>query len=164
MAVLTEAETHVLTTARLGYATMCSGVDSPVVIMNALTEFLGASGFSADHAFSCECHPKKQLWIRQHFSDMNRIFTDMHDIAANTALELVSGCHQPVPGVDMVVAGFVCKSVSKENNRRGDHAHCIQEGSGVTGSTFKALLEYCNQHRPAAVVCENVVGLTHRIK
>ena len=70
LAVLTEAEKHSLTAARLGYATMCSGVDSPVVIMKALTKFLGASGFSADHAFSCECHPKKQLWSRENFSDM----------------------------------------------------------------------------------------------
>ena len=85
------------------------GHDSPAAIMNALTKLLGASGFSADHAFSCECHPKKQLWIRENFGSVERIFTDMHELAANTALELVSGCHQPVPDVDMAVAGCVCK-------------------------------------------------------
>eukprot|EP00971_Amphidinium_carterae_P039357 773430-Amphidinium_carterae.1 len=68
-----------------------------------------------------------------------------------------------VPSADILLAGFVCKSVSRENIDRGKHAACISQQTGATGSTFGSLMAYVGRHRPKLVICENVEGLTQRI-
>ena len=65
-----------------------------------------------------------------------------------------------VPAVDIFIAGFVCKSVSMQNARRGEAKDCIREASGLTGVTFQGIVEYVKAKRPPVVILENVRGLT----
>ena len=53
-----------------------------------------------------------------------------------------------VPYVDIVIAGFVCKSVSTENNDRVQFANCFEEESGKTGETFVGVMGYVKRYRP----------------
>ena len=71
----------------------------------------------------------------------------------------ISGQFCTVPGVDILIAGFVCKSVSMQNERRGKAKNCIRNASGLTGVTFKGIVDYVNAKRPAVVILENVQGL-----
>ena len=45
-----------------------------------------------------------------------------------------------VPNIDILIAGFVCKSVSTENNQRMEHKNCIREATGKTGETFDDIM------------------------
>ena len=76
------------------------------------------------------------------------------------ALDAKSGEHRAVPAVDIFIAGFVCKSVSTQYQFRGLAKDCIREGSGLTGVTFKGVLDYVWEKKPAVVILENVLGLT----
>ena len=69
-----------------------------------------------------------------------------------------------VPAVDIVIAGFVCKSVSIENKERGQFANCIRDVAGKTGETFEGVMGYVRRYKPAIVICENVEGLVKRNK
>lgn len=64
-----------------------------------------------------------------------------------------------MPAVDIIIAGFVCKSVSTENGYRPEFGRCIEEAKGSTGETFSGTQNYVRRFRPAMVVCENVEGL-----
>ena len=77
------------------------------------------------------------------------------------AFDAKSGEFRAVPAVDIFVAGFVCKSVSSQNQRRGLAKDCIRAGSGLTGGTFKGVVDYVQEKKPAVVILENVIGLTN---
>lgn len=64
-----------------------------------------------------------------------------------------------MPAVDIIIAGFVCKSVSTENGYRPEFGRCIEEAKGSTGETFSGTQNYVRRYRPAMVICENVEGL-----
>ena len=80
-------------------------------------------------------------------------------MSRDTAEDDRSGKDQIVPEVDIFIAGFVCKSVSMQNKRRGKAKNCIRKSSGLTGITFKGIVEYVNAKKPAVVILENVKGL-----
>ena len=62
------------------------------------------------------------------------------------------------------IAGFVCKSVSTENNDRGNNRTCIADATGLTGRTFDGVRRYVERFRPKLVICENVMGLLKRFR
>ncbi len=71
-------------------------------------------------------------------------------------------CHsgpQPIPAVDLFVAGFSCTSVSSENGQRAQHKECVEKGTGLTGITWTGVHQYTQRRRPNIIVCENVAGL-----
>ena len=116
---------------------------------------------SGQHLWSCENNPKKQQWIKDNF-DMEKIFTNIHDLPCLVGLDCVTGKEAPVDRPDILVAGFVCKSVSTENVSRHLYHDCINTGQGTTGETFRSLLAYVEKSVPRVVICENVEGLVKR--
>ncbi len=145
----------------LKVGTMCSGTDCCVPVLHALGTL---GGFSIQHTFSCEIDPKKQAWIRGNWPQLKTIFADVGSLGSGFALNVVSGRKEPVPAVQWLVAGFVCKTVSAEHNSRAEFADCIRKGMGATGETFTALMRYVRRFGPSVVVLENVEGLLKRIR
>lgn len=143
----------------LRVATLCSGTDAPVPVFTHLSKTMG---IEIEHVFSCENDPRKQKWISESFPAVKLLFSDVREVGAGQAVNVLTGEKVAVPPVDVVVAGFVCKSVSSENNNRVRFKHCIDEGSGSTGVTFSGVQAYVSWAKPSLVICENVVGLTKR--
>ena len=141
--------------------TACSGSDSVVRVL----EHIGRScGWEFKHLFSCECDPAKQAWVREHWPDLPLLFRDICQLHTGRCVNDMTGLPADVPAVDIFIAGFVCKSVSSENNHRDMHGNCILTGTGKTGSTFEGLRRYVREVRPKIVICENVVGLLKRTR
>lgn len=147
----------------LRVGTMCSGTDSPVAVMKALQEVMD-NKIEIEHTFSCEFEPKKQQWIKDNFPSLELLFGDIKELQSGKAMNYMTNTMVEVPRVDIVVAGFVCKSVSLENNEREKYSNCIQEASGATGVTFDGMMGYVRKYNPSLVICENVKGLTTRNK
>ena len=82
------------------------------------------------------------------------------DLCNEFAFDAKSGEFRAVPAVDIFIAGFVCKSVSSQNQLRCLAKDCIRAGSGLTGGTFKGVVDYVLEKKPAVVILENVIGLT----
>jgi len=115
-----------------------------------------------EHTFSCEFDPRKRQWILDNFHGLTHLFGDVQELQTGEAHNYVTGKTARVPAVDIVIAGFVCKSVSTENNERERFANCINEAVGKTGETFDGLMGYVKCYKPAMVICENVEGLVKR--
>ena len=135
----------------LQMATACSGTDSPMV----LAKYLGL-----ESSFSCEFAERKQKWIMENFPEIQRLFCDIKTLKCQQVLNLVTGAMERVPTADIFITGFVCKSVSTENNDRRVYKNCIQEGTGETGETFSGMMDYVKKHCPSVVIAENVRGIT----
>jgi len=148
-------------TLRVG--TMCSGTDSPVAVMKALQKVMD-DNIKIEHIFSCEFDPRKQEWIKDNFPSLELLFGDIKELKTGKAMDYKTKQVVPVPPVDVVIAGFVCKSVSLENNERKLYSNCINEVCGQTGLTFDGMMGYVQKFRPSLVICENVKGLTTRNK
>jgi site-specific DNA-cytosine methylase len=148
----------------LRVGTMCSGTDSPVVVLDNLAK--AVPGLFVKHVFSCEFNERKRSWITANFPNLKLLFGDVNELSARSgkAMNHITGEKVTVPAVDMVIAGFVCKSVSTENNKRSMYANCIREGFGKTGETFDGVMAYVRKFKPAIVICENVKGLTMKTK
>ena len=142
--------------------TACSGTDSPVAVLKALAATV--PGLEVQHTFSCEKDAAKRQWILDNFPELPRLFGDIADLGTGQAWDYVAGAVSPVPQVDVFVAGFVCKSISQQNLKREQFADCIREASGLTGVTFKGVLDYVKASKPSVVVLENVRGITTRSK
>jgi len=147
----------------LRVGTMCSGTDSPVVVLHGLAAALG-DALHVEHTFSCEFDPKKQQWIKDNFPSLKMLFGDVMQLKTGMAHNYITNEEVAVPSVDIVIAGFVCKSVSTENNERAMYKNCIKEASGKTGETFDGVMGYVKRYKPSVVICENVKGLTTRNK
>ena len=144
----------------LRVGTACSGTDSPVAVFAALGKAIPS--LKIQHVFSCEFEARKRMWITQNFPQLPVLFGDIQDLSKGRAWNYVTEKEVQVPSVDILIAGFVCKSVSFENNMREQYANCIKEASGLTGETFQGLIQYVAKYQPAVVICENVEGLTKR--
>ena len=143
----------------LRFGSICSGTDSIVAVLASLQKVLGDM-VQIRHVFSCEFDAKKRQWIRDNFPDLQLLFGDVNDLRNGEAMNYITNEMAEVPAVDIVVAGFVCKSVSTENNNRQDFSNCINEESGKTGETFGGMMAYIAKYKPSMVVCENVRGIS----
>ena len=121
----------------LRIGTACSGTDSPVAVFAALGKAMPS--LKIEHVFSCEVDQKKREWITQNFPKLPYLFGDVQDLAKGRAWNYATEMEVQVPPVDILVAGFVCKSVSVENNQREKYANCIKEACGLTGETFQGI-------------------------
>lgn len=141
-------------------ATMCSGTESPLLalrfIQNALRK-LGWQGLEMDHQFSAEIVPVKQAFIERNHSPPI-LFRDVTELteAKRTGHLLATtayGAKVPIPGdIDMVIAGTSCVDFSNLNNFKKS---LDRDMGGESSKTFFAMLDYCEQFRPAIVVLEN---------
>eukprot|EP00969_Alexandrium_andersonii_P194491 8590934-Alexandrium_andersonii.AAC.1 len=66
--------------------------------------------------------------------------------------------HKPVPHVNLLVGGVICKSVSTQHTKRGDYLDCVRSKAGKTGEAYGWLIEYITAHKPDAFLGEQVVG------
>ena len=145
----------------LRVGTLCSGTDSPVPALKKLSKALRGQ-INIEHTFSCEYDGRKRAWIQDNFGKLKCLFADVKDLCTGVALNYIAGETVLVPAVDIVIAGFVCKSVSTENNARAQFANCINDVVGKTGETFAGVMGYIRRYNPAVVICENVEGLVKR--
>ncbi|KAF2688013.1 hypothetical protein K458DRAFT_294513 [Lentithecium fluviatile CBS 122367] len=140
----------------LNVATMCSGTEAPIIALELLSQALeqrGIVGIRVNHRFSAEINPSKQAYIERNFQP-KLLFRDVREFippdskTATTAY----GAEEPIPGgIDFLVAGFVCKDLSRLNN----HQKGLDD-EGESGDTWNAIYSYTKRFRPRIVLIENV--------
>ena len=110
--------------------------------------------------FVAEKDTMKRSFLQSQFSPKH-CFTDVKDIAQETAVDARNNTVVEVPHVQMFWAGFSCKSRSRANNSSAKHINCLQrhDAEAETSFTFDAVLGYIQQCKPTCVILENVRGL-----
>ena len=142
----------------INVATMCSGTESPLLALDLLSKGLEKAGqppIEVRHHFSAEIEVMKQGYIERNFSP-SKLFRDVRDFLREetTTATTAYGSEERIPsGLDILVAGFVCKDLSQLNSKRKD-----LEGDGESGDTFRALYSYVKRFRPGLVLIENVMS------
>jgi site-specific DNA-cytosine methylase len=138
--------------------TMCSGTESPICALEALSSSLQQRGMppiSIDHVFSAENELFKQGFIEVNYHP-KIMFRDVREFLPEDATKAITayGAEEDIPGnLDFLVAGFVCKNISTMNN----HKKSLDE-DGETGETWRSVLAYTTRFRPRIVLLENVTG------
>ena len=67
-----------------------------------------------------------RTWILENFPSTERLFCDIKSLKRDKVVNVVTGLEETVPATDIFIAGFVCKSVSTENNNRQKYKKCIE--------------------------------------
>ncbi|KAH8727919.1 hypothetical protein GQ44DRAFT_610840 [Phaeosphaeriaceae sp. PMI808] len=144
----------------INVATMCSGTESPLLALELLSRALEEAGLPSitiRHHFSAEIEAFKQGFIERNYSP-TMIFRDVRDFIREGATTATTayGAEEPIPaGLDILVAGFVCKDLSRLNSKRKG-----LEDDGESGDTWRAIYMYAKRFRPSIVLLENVKGLS----
>ncbi|KAL1606716.1 hypothetical protein SLS60_004123 [Paraconiothyrium brasiliense] len=140
----------------INVATMCSGTESPLFGLMAAAQALEAKGqpsLKFRHLFSAEIEQFKQAFIERNWAP-ELLFRDIREFITEGATTATTayGAVEPIPqGVDILVAGFSCKNLSRQNN----HQKSLKE-NGESGETWMAVYEYSRRFRPSVVLLENV--------
>jgi site-specific DNA-cytosine methylase len=140
----------------LNVATMCSGTEAPLVALDLINKALMQEGkppISINHLFSAEIDTIKQGYIERNFSPP-RMFRDIREMIPENATTATTayGAEESIPGnVDLLIAGFVCKDLSRLNN----HQKGLDD-EGESGDTWKAIYSYAKRFRPTIILIENV--------
>ncbi|KAH8704773.1 putative SNF2 family helicase [Talaromyces proteolyticus] len=138
---------------KLRVATMCSGTESPILALEMVISQLkkmGARSFEFKHLFSAEIVEFKQAYIERNFHPpiLFKDVKELHQKEAHTAY----GAKCEVPSKpDLLVAGFSCVDYSNLNNWRKTFGQ-----RGESDDTLRAILAYCEVHRPRIAVLENL--------
>lgn len=147
--------------------TMCSGTDSPLLVLQAISAALrthSACGWAPAHSFSAEKDAKQREFLNQMFEgSLTRLFDDCTNFSEGACMCSLLGEVTPAPATGLLYAGFPCQDVSQANpsskRRRAD----VCSGKLRTGIVFKyGVCNYIRQHSPyplQAAILENVVGL-----
>jgi site-specific DNA-cytosine methylase len=109
------------------------------------------------HAFQCEISDKKQSLLLTS-DNVELIFDNAVSLGSGVAFDVRSGLRQEVPKVDLLVAGFSCKSISHLNTSPSG----LLDTSSTTGLTLRAVCKYIDYAHPSVVVLENVGCLLHK--
>ncbi|KAG9186178.1 hypothetical protein G6011_02734 [Alternaria panax] len=138
-------------------ATMCSGTESPLLALDEISKALGKQGtIRIQHEFSAEIEVFKQGYIERNFHPP-RLFRDVRDFLRESATTAVTayGAEVDIPTeIDILIAGFVCKDLSRLNNK----GKTLDDG-GESGDTWEAIYTYAKRFRPSVVLLENVRNL-----
>jgi hypothetical protein len=153
-------------------ATMCSGTESPLLALDEISK--GQSFYAASdhqltypvalkamghppmhiqHEFSAEIEIFKQGYIERNFHPP-RLFRDVRDFLRESATTAVTayGAEVDIPTkIDILIAGFVCKDLSRLNNK----GKTLDDG-GESDDTWEAIRTYAERFRPSIVLIENV--------
>ena len=115
---------------------------------------MGLPGINFQHEFSAEIDVVKQGYIERNFRP-KVLFRDVREFIPEDAKRATTayGANVPIPTVDMLVAGFVCKDLSSLNSRKK-----TLEDRGESGDTFAAIYSYAKNFRPGIVLLENVAN------
>ncbi|KAF2195509.1 hypothetical protein K469DRAFT_649543 [Zopfia rhizophila CBS 207.26] len=143
-------------------ATMCSGTESPLISLQLVSQALekfGKDPILVNHHFSGEIDPVKQAFIERNFNP-KRLFRDVREFIAEdvqtAGATTAYGAKIPIPGdLDMLIGGFVCRDLSRLNNRQKS-----LEAEGESGDTWNAMYNYTKVFRPSIVLIENVSATT----
>lgn len=144
---------------KLRLGTLCSGTDSPALVLKHLGKVLGKvmgtpNRFAFEHVFSCELDEQKQEFLMKNF-DMEFLFSDCTQMGRGRAWDVKSQSVQDVPGdVDVLAAGFSCKDLSFMNSYRK-----TLEEMGQSGATLRGCFDYVERYRPRLVILENVFAI-----
>ncbi|KAI4612008.1 hypothetical protein J4E80_007460 [Alternaria sp. BMP 0032] len=137
-------------------ATMCSGTESPLLALDEISKALETMGKSPMHIqqeFSAEIEVFKQGYIERNFAP-KKLFRDVRDFLRKdtTTAMTAYGAEVDIPtGIDILIAGFVCKDLSRMNNK----GKTLDDG-GESGDTWRAIYTYAERFRPSLVLLENV--------
>ncbi|KAF1848463.1 uncharacterized protein K460DRAFT_308788 [Cucurbitaria berberidis CBS 394.84] len=140
----------------INVATMCSGTESPLIALELLSKALEQTGNSPihfKHHFSAEIEVFKQAFIERNFQP-DILFRDIREFIPEgvTTATTAYGAEVSIPsGIDILIAGFVCKDLSRMNNNGKD-----LDSNGESGDTWRAVYTYVNRFRPGIVLLENV--------
>jgi hypothetical protein len=121
----------------LKLGTACSGTDAPALALQIVQEQLekrGVSDFHFLHEFSCENEPFKQAYLARNFDSL--LYPDITKLTTEdgSAPRDVFGREQPLPLVNLFVAGTSCKNFSAQRGRK----RMDIEEHGCSGETFLA--------------------------
>ncbi|TAQ87372.1 hypothetical protein B7494_g4306 [Chlorociboria aeruginascens] len=143
-------------------ATMCSGTESPLLIIELFRKELKKSGVDMrmDHVFSAEIEIFKQRYIQRNFhprfiirdiTEFLVLNTPGHTIE-NTEFTTIYGSKKSIPRpIDLLIAGTVCVDFSALNNKPKG-----LEQRGESGDTFFSLVTFMKYFRPSIVILENI--------
>lgn len=147
------------------WATGCSGTDSPNWCFTAMQKALqkdDGSEVRFHHLASGEHDRKKQRFLRA-VSSPRRLVSDVFDLSAPSALDVLSGERfklvEELLACDQFLAGFVCKTVSCLNPHKDVARRAIGDTSTATGGTLWAMVLFAERCRPKTMILENVMGL-----
>ncbi|CAJ2509459.1 Uu.00g144850.m01.CDS01 [Anthostomella pinea] len=136
--------------------TMCSGTESPLLAFDLLSKALVENGqrpLRVHQKFAAEIEVFKQAFIERNQSP-EIIFRDVREFIPEEATTATTayGAEELIPsGLDVLIAGFVCKDLSRLNtNPKG-----LQD-NGESGDTWLAIYSYAKRFRPTIVLLENV--------
>ncbi|CAN9474729.1 unnamed protein product [Alternaria alternata] len=135
---------------------MCSGTESPLLALDEISKALVATGrtpMQIQQELSAEIEVLKQGYIERNFAP-KRLFRDVRDFIRESATTAVTayGAEVDIPtDVDILIAGFVCKDLSRLNTR----GKTLDDG-GESGDTFQRMYAYTDRFRPSIVLLENV--------
>ncbi|KAH3990038.1 hypothetical protein HBI26_002010 [Parastagonospora nodorum] len=152
---LRELEGH-----QIKVATMCSGTESPLLAFELFSKALEQSGHSSlrvHQKFAAEIEVFKQAFIERNQAP-EIIFRDVREFISEDATTAITayGAEEHIPsGLDVLIAGFVCKDLSRLNTRQKG-----LEDNGESGDTWRAIYAYAKRFRPSIVLLENVKGLS----
>ncbi|KAJ4375110.1 hypothetical protein N0V83_002194 [Neocucurbitaria cava] len=144
----------------INVATMCSGTESPLLALDLLSKALDEAGLPSiriKHHFSAEIEVIKQGYIERNFQP-DILFRDIRDFIHEnvTTATTAYGAEVPIPtGLDILIAGFVCKDLSRMNNNGKN-----LDSDGESGDTWRAVYTYVKRFRPSIVLLENVKAKT----
>jgi hypothetical protein len=145
---------------RINVATMCSGTESPLLAFDLLSKALVQAGqqpLIVHQKFAVEIEVFKQAFIERNQSP-EIIFRDVREFIPDDATTAITayGAEEPIPcGLDVLIAGFVCKDLSRLNTQPKG-----LEDNGESGDTWRAIYAYVKRFRPSIVLLENVKGLS----
>lgn len=123
--------------------------------LRAARKQAGLTPLSIKHHFSAEIEVIKQGYIERNFQP-DILFRDVRDFLRQDATTATTayGAEVPIPtGLDILVAGFVCKDLSRMNNNGKD-----LDSDGESGDTWRAVRTYAERFRPSIVLLENVMA------
>ncbi|KAH7410248.1 hypothetical protein DE146DRAFT_733042 [Phaeosphaeria sp. MPI-PUGE-AT-0046c] len=141
---------------QLNVATMCSGTESPLLALEMISKALRRAGhapLAVHQKFAAEIDVFKQAFIERNQAP-DVIFRDVRDFIPEDATTAITayGAEVPIPSqVHILVAGFVCKDLSRLNSKQKE----LQD-DGESGDTWRSIYSYAKRFRPAVVLLENV--------
>jgi site-specific DNA-cytosine methylase len=145
---------------QINVATMCSGTESPLLAFELISRALEQTGnppLVVHQKFAAEIEVFKQAFIERNQSP-GMIFRDVRDFIPDNATTAITayGAEERIPtGLDILIAGFVCKDLSRLNSQQKS-----LDDDGESGDTWRAIYAYSQRFRPSIVLLENVKGLS----
>ena len=146
--------------SELNFGSLCSGTDFIKHLLKEICDELQARcGWSVmlKQLYSCENNPDMQTWIRTDALNSNDSLPQLH----SDLFSIVPGA---LPTVDLLVAGFSCKSLSSaSSSKRTLEDVDYDDHRCSSGNTAHALMKVISATKPQVVLLENVVGLLSNI-